>query len=348
MNIPLQRLHNQHIVRPFRGRVEDLVAWLGAVQAQEYPFAKWGLALRLGDEITDADIEHAFNEGKILRTHVMRPTWHFVSAADIVWMLELTAPRVHVTLASYLRSQGLETRLVRRAVSVLERALGGGHHLTRAELGERLTRQKITLSSFHLGFVMLYAELEGVVCSGPRRGRQHTYALLAERARGAPRLSADESLAELVRRFFGSHGPATVRDFVWWSGLKTADARRGLDMIRARTFEQDGLTYWSTTTARAKPGGDGVHLLPIYDEYLVAYRDRVAVPHASANVPPFRHAVVIDGQIAGTWRMQAAASSATLDVTPIRPLRRVEGRGVASVARRYAAFLGLPVALRIA
>ncbi|HVH56988.1 MAG TPA: winged helix DNA-binding domain-containing protein [Vicinamibacterales bacterium] len=346
MNIPLQRLNNQHITRPFRGRIEDLVAYLGAVQAQEYPFAKWGLALRLGDKTTAADVEQAFDEGRILRTHVMRPTWHFVAAADIAWMLELTAPRVHLTVASYLRSQGLDVRLVRRAVSIIERALEGGHHLTRAELAARLARQRIALTPLHLGFVLLYAELERVICSGPRRGRQSTYALLAERAQPAPRLAGDEALAELARRFFSSHGPATVRDFVWWSGLKTSDARRGLDIIRASSFDDDGLTYWSARARGSATGRMSVHLLPIYDEYLVAYRDRVAVPHAW-DARAFRHTLVVDGQVAGTWRTQATVPAATLEVTPLGRLSSIERRGVESSATRYAAFLGSTVTLRI-
>jgi hypothetical protein len=346
VNIPLQRLYNQHVTRPFRGRIEDLVASLGAVQAQEYPFAKWALALRLGDETTAADVEQAFDEGRILRTHVMRPTWHFVAAGDIAWMLELTAPRVHLTLASYLRSQGLDIRIVRRAVSIIERALGGGHHLTRAELAARLVRQRITLTPLHLGFVMLYAELERVICSGPRRGRQFTYALLAERAQRVRRLAGDEALAELGQRFFSSHGPATVRDFVWWSGLKTSDARRGLDIIRASSFDEDGLRYWSTIARGSATARTGVYLLPIYDEYLVAYRDRVAVPHAW-DARAFRHTLIVDRQVAGTWRMEATGPSATLEVTPVRPLSGIERRGVESSAKRYAAFLGATVTLRI-
>jgi hypothetical protein len=347
VNIPFERLHNQHVTRPFRGAVEDLVSSLGAVQAQEYPFAKWALALRLAGTTTDAAIEHAFNEGRILRTHVMRSTWHFVAATDIVWMLQLTAPRVHATLASYLRRIGLEKRIVTRALSIIERALAGGHHLTRAELKARLARQRIPLSSQHLGFVMLYAELEGVVCSGPRRDRQFTYALFAERTRGRARLSGEEALAELARRFFSSHGPATVRDFVWWSGLKTSDARRGLDMIRARRFEQDGLTYWSTGFPRRAAPSSDLHLLPIYDEYLVAYRDRIAVPHAWAAGTLFRHALIINAQVAGTWRMETSRSSLKLLVTPLRPLSQIERSRAAGTARRYADFLNLPVTAHI-
>ena len=278
-------MHNQCITRTRRWRPADLVAWLGAVQAQEYPFARWGLALRLPDGTTDAEIERAFDTGRILRTHVMRPTWHFVTPADIGWMLELTAPRVHRAMASYTRRLELDTVTLTRATRVFERTLEGGHYLTRAELGAHLRRAGLAATGIRLALVTLYAELEGVICSGPRRGKEFTYALLSERAPRPRRLRPDEALAELARRYFASHGPATIRDFVWWSGLRTADAKRGLEMIRARCEVVNGHTYW---TVGRTPAGELrpriAELLPIYDEYLVAYRDRVAVPHGPGTI----------------------------------------------------------------
>ena len=353
MNVPDQRLRFQHITRPHEGPPEGLIAWLGAVQAQEYPFAKWALALRLGASATDADIERAFTEGRILRTHVMRPTWHFVAAPDIGWMLALTAPRVHGTLASYVKHQGIDRRTLVRATAVIERALDGGRSLTRRELGTALARSHITLSALQLGLVTLFAELERVICSGPRINGQFTYALLPERAGRQRELSPDEALAELTTRFFRSHGPATVRDFVWWSGLRTSAARRGLDIVKARSCEQDGLTYWSVATRSTPVRADLVHLLPIYDEYLVAYRDRVAVPHGpgtiktGSRVVGFRHAMVIDGQVAGTWRTETNGRAAMIQVTPMRRLRTAERKGIAAAVDRYARFLGTEVSLML-
>ena len=342
VDIPALRLAGHGISAPRRERVSQLVARLGAVQAQEYPFAKWGIGLRL-QGVVEADVERAFTSGEILRTHVMRPTWHFVTAEDIGWMLKLTAPRVHVTMRSYLLRQGLDVRLIRRALATFEAALEGGQCLTRAELGERLRRKRIDLTAMQMGFVTIYAELERIICSGPRRGRSFTYALLAERAPHARQLSGDEALGTLAGRFFSSHGPATVKDFVWWSGLRTVDARRGIDIARLHKVEQDGLSYW---TPEPHPEGShrrGVHLLPIYDEYLVAYRDRVAVPHGRAENPrlavTFRHTVVIDGQIAGTWTLARTPEPATLRITPLRRLTRREREHAAEAAQRYATFL---------
>jgi len=353
-DIPGQRLVRQGIEGSHARTVVDLVTGLGAVQAQEYPFAKWGLGLRLGADVTDADVTQAFDDGQILRTHVLRPTWHFVAAADIGWMQQLTAPRVHMPLKSQARSLGLEPRILTRATSLVERALVGHRHLTRAELAAELARAGLSLTPHHVGLVAMYAELERVICSGPRRGKQFTYALLSERAPRLRRLSGDEALAELTRRFFTSHGPATVRDCVWWSGLKTADVRRGLSIINAGGFEQNGLTYWfDGDVGPARPRQPSVHLLPIYDEYLVAYRDRVAVPHgpgsvvAGSKTVPFRHAVVIDGQVAGTWHLVAGRSTSAVRVTPMRRLRPVERSGLHTAALRYARFLATPVTLVI-
>jgi Winged helix DNA-binding domain len=348
-DIAARRLVNQRVTRAALRRPADVVQWSGAMQAQEYEPAKWAIGLRTHDRTADPDVEQAFTDGAILRTHVMRPTWHFVAAADIRWMLELTAPRVHRALSSYCRHVGLDARTCVRATSIVERALGGGQFLTRAELGARLRAAGISLQLMPLSFVSLYAELEAVICSGPRRGKQFTYALVAERAPKAERLSRDEALATLTARFFKSHGPATIRDFVWWSGLTTADARRGLDINKARRFDVDDHSYWTIGAATGAATHDHrAHLLPIYDEYVVAYRDRAAVPHGpstirsgSAKPVIFQHALVVDGQIAGTWRVARTAQPLRVDVTLLRPLTRPERRAVAEAVERYGRFLSV-------
>jgi len=345
-----QRLHNQRVTRPSRGGPAKLVAWLGAVQAQEYGPAKWGLALRSPASITDRTIERAIEQGRILRTHILRPTWHFVAAADIRWMLELTGPHVHRTMASYDRQLGLGADVMIRATGVIERALGDHGYLTRRDLGAHLERAGLPGRSRELAHIAMHAELEGVICSGPRRGKQSTYALLADRAPAAPRLSRDEALAELARRYFQSHGPATVRDFIWWSGLRTADARRGLDMIPARSHDVDGLRYWSLGRAAARTSSrkTNVNLLPVYDEYLVAYRDHQAVPRPAYVLGSFQHALVIAGQVAGTWRIVPGPTRPVVDVTPLRRLTAAERRALTQAAARYGRFLGVPLSLSVA
>jgi len=358
-SIAAQRLHNQGITQTADRQAADVVAWLGAVQAQEYPAARWALALRMPDGTTDAAIERAIDDGRILRTHVMRPTWHFVTPADVRWMLQLTAPRVHRAMAYYRRQHGLETSVLTRATAAFERALGDGQCRTRAELGNQLERAGSLTKvgkGIPLALLTIYAELEGVICSGPRRGKQLTYALLAERAPRAPRLSRDEALANLTGRYFTSHGPATIRDFVWWSGLTVADARRGLEINKVPQAVVDGRTYWTLGGATAGAARrKTVDLLPVYDEYLVAYRDRDAVPHKASAITSgprqgavFQHSLVIAGQIAGTWKAVRNAAGVRIDVIPLRRLTGPERRALAGTAARYGRFLGLPVSLSIA
>jgi hypothetical protein len=244
-DIAHQRLQNQHIVGAPFARSEEVVAWMGAVQAQEYPGAKWALGLRM-QGVKDTEIEQAFAEGKILRTHVMRPTWHFVAPADIRWMLELTAPRVHLANAYYYRMLELDDALFSRSKDAIANALRDGQQLTRAELAAVLAEAGIVAEGMRLGYIVHYAELEGIVCSGARRGKQFTYALLDLRAPQAKTLPRDEALAELTKRYFTSHGPAMIQDFVWWSGLTVADAKAGLEMAGSSLVKEvvDGRSYW--------------------------------------------------------------------------------------------------------
>jgi hypothetical protein len=344
--IARQRLDNQRITRPGSRDPADIVRWLGAVQAQQYLAAKWALALRMPDGATDARIERAFDEGRILRTHVMRPTWHFVAASDLHWMLELTAPRVHRALAFATRYYDLPLATRTRATTLFERALSDGQYLTRAELGAHLERAGLAVKGFRLALLTMHAELERVICSGPHRGAQSTYALLAERAPRPTRTSRDEALAELTERYFRSHGPATIRDFVWWSGLTTADAKRGLEMSGGRHQVIDGHTYW--TLGRPTTRGTRrtlVHLLPIYDEYFVAYRDLDAVPRRAGSRGALEQALVIGGQAAGTWKTARKAGGLVVDVDGARRLSAAERHAVAERAARYGRFLETRVSL---
>jgi len=355
--IARQRLRNQRLTLAGCRRAPDVVSWFGAMQAQEYEPAKWALGLRMLDGTVVDEIEQAFARGEILRTHVMRPTWHFVTPADIRWMTELTAPRVRRMMSTSYRRLELDTRIFVRATALIEKALGGGHTLTRAELGERLRSAGVAFNGERLAHLAMYAELEGVICSGARRGKQFTYALVADRAPKAPRFSRDESLATLAGRYFSSHGPATVRDFVWWSGLTTSDAKRGLEMNKARRRDAGDATYWTIGSPRRGATRDfRVHLLPVYDEYLVAYRDRDAVPHGPPTIArgsgasgtvTFQHAVVIGGQVAGTWRRMQNTKTIAIDVVPMRRLTRPERHALDEATHRYERFLCAPVAVSV-
>ncbi|MGH2604719.1 MAG: winged helix DNA-binding domain-containing protein, partial [Dehalococcoidia bacterium] len=310
-DIVRQRLRNQGMSEPIPGGPGDMVGWLGAVQAQDYAGAKWALGLRL-EGAADHDIERAFDDGAILRTHLLRPTWHFVTPVDIRWMLALTAPRVHAANGSRYRQLELDSAVFERSNEALAKAFQGGQHLTRDELRGVLRRAGIeTDRKQRMAYLMMRAELDGIVCSGPRRGKQFTYALLDERAPRAGALGREEALAELARRYFASRGPATVHDFAKWSGLILADARSGLEAVEAglRHEVADGRTCWVPRSRRSKADGSPTaHLLSIYDEYVSSYKDRSAMideRHAarlSAMGNALNYIVVVDGRIVGTWR----------------------------------------------
>ena len=337
--VAAERLLRHRLTKPGSPDAADAVAWFGAVQAQDYGAAKWALALRMRGAVTGADVDRAFNEGRILRTHLLRPTWHFVAAADIGWLLELTAPRVHQALAFGRRYFGLSDAVHRRAARTIARALERDDCLTRNELAGRLERAGLPAAGVPLAFVIMYAELERIICSGPRRGKQFTYMLLARRAPRGRRYARDEALGELTRRYFRSHGPATVRDFVWWSGLTVADAKRGLAIVRARREAIGGLMYWTVGGRRPIAGArDVVHLLPVYDEYLVAYRDLEAVPRGKAFWGVLPQAVVCGGQVIGTWKATGRSTTPKVAVTLGRGLTRAERRQLDQAIERYTQF----------
>ena len=346
-SVATQRLHNHRIALPGPDDAAQVAAWLGAVQAQDYSAAKWALGLRMPDSGTDADIERAFSSGRILRTHVLRPTWHFVAPADIHWMLTLTAPRVHRALAYANRYYELEVAVRNRAAGLFERALRGDRHLTRAELGSYLARAGIAAHGVRLALLTIHAELEAVVCSGAPRGAHQTYALVAKRAPVATRLSRDEALAELTKRYFRSHGPASIRDFTWWSGLTVADAKRGLGASGARSEAIGDHTYWAVESTTTSARDARVHLLPIYDEYLVAYRDQHAVPRGSAVRGALPQAVIARGQVAGTWKAARNGDEVIVKIKAEQPLTRAQRRALTTTGARYGRFLQATASIAI-
>jgi len=353
VDIAQQRLYNQLITRQTFEKAGDVVRWLCAVQAQDYAAAKWALGLRMQNS-TDEIIEQAFTNGTILRTHVMRPTWHFVLPADIRWMLALTAPRVLATIAYYDRTLGLDDTVFTHTNTVLAKALQGGKQLTRAELASVLQQAGIATDNVQrTGHVLMHAELDGIICSGARRGKQFTYALLDERTPQARTLDRDEALAEFARRYFTSRGPATLQDFVWWSGLTVADAKTGLEMVTSQLMHEvvDGQTYWfSSSTSPTNDLSQTVYLLPNFDEYIVGYTDRSAIFDAShtnkldsrSNVL-FQHTIVLNGRVVGTWKRTLKKDEVILTPSLFTPLTKDETHALAASAERYGEFLNMPV-----
>jgi DNA glycosylase AlkZ-like len=347
------RLANQHLAQQRSTDPRAMVAHLGAVQSQDYPAALWALGLRVA-KATRESLECAFNSGAILRTHVLRPTWHFVTPEDIRWMLALTAPRIKRAMASRDRELGLTDELVAHTNAVIARALEGGKQLTRPEIGAALLAAGIAFADGSvLSHLVSRAELDGVVCSGALRGKQHTYALLEESAARALVLKRDEAVAELVCRYFASHGPATLNDFAWWSGLTVVDGRRGLEAQGSRFSSEkvSGLTYWfaSSATANATPGPAAL-LLPNFDEFTVAYRSRelfyarqLVWRPGPRDDAPFGNVIVIGGQVVGMWKRSVVKERLRMESRWFEPPSRREEMAYAEAAERYAAFVGLPL-----
>lgn len=350
-DIPAIRLTKQHLINQPPQTPEETVRWLCAVQAQDYPWAKWALGLRTG--ATNAQINELFNAGRILRTHAMRPTWHFVDPADIRWLLALTGPRVHAVNAYYYRKFGLDETLLKKSEALLANILQGGKQLTRTEIAHTLKVAGITANGLQLGYILMSAELNAVICSGALSGKQHTYTLLDERApKAKPPVSREEALARLATRYFASHSPAQLQDFSWWSGLTAAEAKTGIAGAKLEQFEQGGKTYWTNANQAAKMPVPTVHLLPNYDEYLIAYKDRSAYATTLIVTPPaeifYRHILVVEGKVAGAWRVEAKGKELAVIVTVLVSLTKPQHKALEDAVELYGQFMATPARLVVA
>jgi len=336
-------LNSGLLLRAF-DRPEDVVSWLGAVQSQDYPGAAWALAQRTPG-VPEALVHEAFDAGRILRTHILRPTWHFVAPADLRWMLSLSGPRVHACNGSIYRSMELDARTLSRSHTILGRALSGRNWQTRAELATALARGGIRASGTRLAYLVMHAELEALICSGPRRGKQFTYALLDDRVPPARPLDRDAAVVELARRYVRSHGPATSRDFAWWSGLTMRDSTAGFAAIAGELTQEvaGGLTYWFAPGRAPSPRRQPVaRLLPNYDEYLIAYKDRGLVQPRGEVIgdgimkgpDAFAHPLVVDGLLAGFWRRRVSGAKTSVEVVVRVPLSAKQRKAVNEAADR--------------
>jgi hypothetical protein len=352
-----RRLGALHLTgRPFR-TPEDVVGGLVAIQAQDYGPAKWAIGSRTAGA-TDEGIERLLSEGAILRTHVLRPTWHFVLPADIRWLLTATAPRIRLRDAPRFRQLGLDADTLARSAALLAGALRGGNLLTRAEVAALLERGGVDAAGQRLPYILMNAELDGLICSGPRRGAQHAYALLEQRAPDARDLPRDEALAELARRYFGSHGPATEKDFATWASLTLAEVRAALDAAGPEVRREviGGLGFWAAAGQGAGPRlrSPSVRLLQGYDEYIMGYSEsrHVVAPPGSgwspAAPPVFRLVILLDGRLAGFWRRTVKPDGVVVEAALLEEFTAPQLEALEAEAARYGSFLGLTAALLLA
>jgi len=340
------RLQNQQIAATNFRTVKELVGWMGAMQAQDYNQAKWAIGTRL-PHLTEEQIESAFNQGEIFRTHLMRPTWHFVSADDIYWLLELTAKQIKSTTKSRHRDLGLTENDLKKSKEVFVKSLEGNRALTREELGDQLNLAGINTFEQRLPHILMEAEIDGIICSGGIQEKKQTYALLAERVPVKKAFSKDEALALLAKKYFTSHGPATLPDFVWWSGLPIADARKALEMNKTTLISETIGTdnYWfSDSFSRTASLPDSVYLLPAFDEYLISYKNRSSAitlenhTKAISNNGIFRPIIVVNGQISGLWKRTIKKDTVLIELDHFRPHSKKEIRLIEKAAESFGHF----------
>jgi hypothetical protein len=308
-DIAITRLVNLQIVCTKFKTVMEIVNWMGAMQAQDLPMSKWAVGIRLPGSVEKV-INDAIDNAEIIRTHLMRPTWHLVSSEDIYWMLELTAPQIKSSLKSRHKELELTPDTVNKSNTIIEKALLKKHHLTRQEIIAHLHKAKISTNDNRASHLLLCAELEEIICSGKIVKNKQTYALLNERVKKIKNISRDEALTKLAVKYFSGHSPATLDDFSWWSGLHAKDARQALESAEPDLIKKkiNSVEYYLMDKSFPVKIFKDVHLLPAYDEFLISYKDRsasLAAPNNKRTISMngiFKPVVVINGEVKGTWK----------------------------------------------
>ncbi len=349
------RLHTHHLLHPDFPDPAAAVAYFGAVQAQDMYGSLWALGLRVAGA-TEVSVEAAAAEGRIVKTWPLRGTIHFVAPEDVRWLLSLSAARTLRGMAGRLRQLGLTDGDFARAGEALAAALAGGQRLERHAAYAVIEAAGVSTAGQRGIHIIGRLALDGLLCFGPRQGKQPTFVLLDEWVAPGRDLPRDAALAELARRYFASHGPATLADFTWWSGLAAVEARAGLEEVKRELErrEVDGQSYWLRPADRLPAlQGPVAHLLPVYDEYAVGYKDRSAFLAAEYAARPdagngiFRAPVLIDGQIVGTWTRAMKKDRVVVAANLFRPLSAEERTALEGALERYGSFLRLSAELKV-
>lgn len=345
-DIPALRLVAQQLTGTAITTAEDMVHYLGAMQAQDYAMSKWAIGTRL--PVTEQTVEQAINEGRIVRTHVLRPTWHLIAAADAHWMLSLTAPHIRKAYTTMGNRLGIDAAFLKNSNKIISKLLAKNQHLTREEIMKHIKLPGEMANDFRPSLVMMHAELEGIACNGAMRGKEPTYALLDERVAAPKPIGRDEALARLARMYFTSHGPATAADFAWWSGLPAADVKKAVDFVRGE-FEiiQDGKTAYLVHHKHIASFGkapETTHLLPAFDEFLISYQDRTAsIPlelqkHAFTRNGIFKPVIVVNGKVVGIWKRTFKKDTVLFEIEYIMPVSKKMQKEIVALARKFGDF----------
>lgn len=345
-DIPNIRLHDQQLAEAHFKSPQELVSYFGAIQAQDPDMCKWAIGARL-PKCTLQMVNNALDKGDILRTHVMRPTWHLVSRHDIYWLIDLTAKQVMAAMKSNDKKLGLNEAIFTKSNKLIERALTGNKHLSREELFAGFDKEGIDTTDNRSSHLLMRAECEGIICSGITIGKQRTYTLLQELIPKPKPLTKDEALAKLAKTYFASRSPATLKDLEWWSGLSATEARHALEMIKSGLISETigDKTYWLNSDLNIPKPKASVYLLPAFDEYLISYTDRsasIAVkhqPHAFTSNGIFKPIVVVNGKATGVWERRINKDKVTIGVNFFgKPNKQFQPK-LNKAAKAYAKFL---------
>ncbi len=347
--IPAVRLRQQGISPQRFGSPTDVVRWMGAMQAQDYHQVVWAIGARVSAG-TLAQVEESFARGDIVRTWTQRGTIHVVAADDAAWMVALSSERMIARDARRLQQLELDHASIDRCGDVCQQLLAGRHLVSRATLLQKFEEIGVSTAAQRGYHILAHLGWRGLICIGPMLGKEQTFGLLEDWAGKRRHLSRADALVELARRYFTSHGPATVHDFAWWAGQTLTDARSGLTgaMSALRKDTHLGTEYWCATDARPTIT-PGVALLAGFDEYLLGYADRDPVlpsEHVTKVCPGasgvFFPVMVADGQVIGTWRRGVTKATVTIICQPFGRLTRARAAAFKAAAAEYGRFLGRP------
>jgi len=342
------RLKSQQFVNAELNSAKDLASYMGAMQAQDFEMVKWAVGIRLPNSRIQT-VESAINKGEVIRTHLMRPTWHLVSADDVYWLLELTASKIKSSMKSRDRQLELSETILKKTNRILEKALLGRNYLSREEIKIKFEKNKIVTDNNRLSHILLNAELDKIICSGPIKKNKQTYALLDERVSNKRNFTRDEALAELATRYFTSHCPATIKDFSWWSGLSVKDAKNALEMVKSNFISEtiNSETYWfASSVSKIRNLKNTIHLLPAYDEFLISYKDRSAsLPRRINNKAVssngiFYPILLFNGQIAGLWKRATTKDKVVVNIDLFKRSNKNTKLFISEAADRFHHFLG--------
>lgn len=350
------RLASQLLTGTVYTTPKEIVSWMGAMQSQDFPMARWGIGARLPG-ITDLMVIDAIDHAEITRTHLLRPTWHFVAAEDVYWLLDLTAPQIKAGQRARDRQLELTKAVYAKSNSVIEKALRDETQLTREQLLAALTKAGIAIDQNRSAHLLMQAELDQIICSGAIHKGKPSYALLSNRVPKVKRLTKEEALANLAERYFTSRVPATLQDFTWWSGLSATDARQAIELVQGDIFTEtiDGKTYYFTDDFKLRDMDKTmVHLLPPFDEFVVSYTDRSASIESKyaeymtkiSNRGVFWPIVVINGQVNGIWKRTFNKDSIDVDIELFSTVSRSTRSLIDRAAASYGLFSGKAVEIK--